>query len=207
MRKVLLMSQVVSNEANDRLQRSSSRSSAGLRWGTVCLMSVLLSACATGPYAPRAPVNTPTPRAETGPVVSEPATPAPRTEPAKPDVSRTIAKGVRTERTLPSPAAQAMIEQARTARQEGQLAQATSLLERAQRMSPQAAEVYYELAAVKMADGAFVQAEQFCQKALSVAGGDGSLRSRIWQRIAEIREARGDKRGAEEARRQGSQRG
>src|SRR5690606_27690988 len=102
---------------------------------------------------------------------------------------------------------QAMIDKAQAARQGGQLAQATSMLERAQRMSPQAAEVYYELAAVKMAEGAYVQAEQFCQKALSVAGDDSSLRSRIWQRIAEVREARGDQRGAADARRQGSQRG
>ncbi len=206
MMKVSLMSEknahAVNNEVCARCQ-----SPAWARWGAVCLVSVLLSACATGPYAPPSPVVAPAPRGESAPVISESTTPTPQTEPAKPDVSRTIAKGVRTERSLPSPAAQAMIEQARTARQDGQLAQATSLLERAQRMSPQAAEVYYELAAVKMADGAYVQAEQFCQKALSVTGGDASLRSRIWQRIAEIRDARGDKRGAEEARQQGSQRG
>lgn len=174
------------------------------------LSALLLNACATGPYTPPREVKTPAPKSTPAPKakvsVPEPerpsATPAPRQEAPRTDASRTIAKGVRVERTLPSPAAQAMIQQAQKARAQGQLAQAGSFLERAQRMSPQAAEVYYELAALKMAEGAYGAAEQFCQKALSLAGDDAAFRAQVWQRIAEVREARGDKRGAEEARRQ-----
>ena len=168
------------------------------------LLALLLSACASGPYSPSSAPDVVPPT--TGPASNqsrteiEPKAPTTQQPAQKPDSSRTIAKGVRTERSRPSPAAQSMIEKARAARQSGDLNQASSLLERAQRMSPQAAEVYYELAAVKMEAGSFVEAEQFCQKALALSGDDSRFRANIWQRIAEIREARGDKRGAQEAR-------
>ena len=184
---------------NDLCKRGASASP----WFALTLSALMLTACTTGPYAPQPPdVVPPTPRSQAPAATPQPAPRAPASSqaPKKAEPSRTIARGVRVERSRPSPAAQAMIEKARGARKSGELAQAASLLERAQRMSPQAAEVYYEMAAVKMDEGAYVQAEQFCQKALSLIGDDARFRANVWQRIAEIREARGDKRGAQEAR-------
>ena len=163
-----------------------------LRFTALVFSSVVLTACATGPYAPPPPDAAAPPRAESKAVERPAPPPASSTKAptsSKPKASQTIAKGVRTERSRPSAAAQAMIEKAREARQSGDLAQAAGLLERAQRMSPQAAEVYYELAAVKMAANAHAQAEQLCQKALSLAGDDARFRADVWQRIADIREA------------------
>lgn len=175
------------------------------RWWLVVSATCLLAACTTGPYAPPPPVSAPrhqvptTP--ESAPEVLSP-TPVPRTTPApSTESSRTIARGVRTERVQPTAAAQALIQKAQAARRAGDYSQATSLLERAQRMSPQAADVYLELALVKAADGAYAQAEQFGQKAISLSGSDERFRRQAWQVIADIREARGDRTGAAEARR------
>jgi|SRR5690554_147777 len=181
------------------------------RWWLAVSASCLLAACTTGPYAPPPPVIAPQPEApatrESAPQTLPPSSPTPSTQSPSMESSRTIARGVRTERVQPTAAARALIQRAQAERRAGNYSQAASLLERAQRMSPQAADVYLELALVKAAEGAYAQAEQFGQKAISLSGSDEGFRRQTWQVIADIREARGDRAGAAEARRLAARQG
>lgn len=201
---------ILSVEASERCVRS-------LRWLASLSATCVLAACTTGPYAPPPPVVPQKPPVYTAPETtpgtqSQQSTPSSSTssqqsQSQKTESSRTIARGVRTERVQPTAAAQALIQKAQAARRSGDYTQASSLLERAQRMSPQAAEVYLELALVKAAEGSYAQAEQFAQKAISLSGSDDWFRSQAWQVIADIRDARGDRTGAAEARKLAARQG
>jgi len=86
----------------------------------------------------------------------------------------------------------------------GDVDRALNMAQRAQRISPDSAEVYYRLGRIHQAKGNYARAEQFVLKGLNKAGNDAELRRSGWSLLAEIRTRRGDKAGARQAREQAS---
>ena len=83
--------------------------------------------------------------------------------------------------------------------QQGDSAGAISSLERAQRIAPRSAEVYFKLAEAYVAGDNLGAAEQFTLKGLSLAGNNSSLQRSGWLLLADIRRARGNVAGASQA--------
>jgi len=104
-----------------------------------------------------------------------------------------------------SPAAQMLIGQARSALGSGDPQRALERLERAQRISPRAPEVYLQLARTYRAMREYSQAQQLVLKALSLTGNDESLRGTAWALMADIRQDAGDSSGAAAARKRAAQ--
>lgn len=72
-------------------------------------------------------------------------------------------------------------------------------LERAQRIAPRSAEVYFKLAEAYVAGDNLGAAEQFTLKGLSLAGSDDRMQRAGWLLLADIRRARGNVAGADQA--------
>ena len=94
-------------------------------------------------------------------------------------------------------AARGLVASAESALKDGKDGRALDLIQRAQRIAPDAAAVYYTLGRVYRDKGNPARAEQFVLKGISKAGNDPELRRTGWAMLAEIRAVRGD---AEEAR-------
>ncbi len=79
----------------------------------------------------------------------------------------------------------------------GDSAGAIARLERAQRIAPRSAEVYFKLAEAYVAGGDNLggAAEQFTLKGLSLAGNDERMQRSGWLLLADIRRARGNVAG------------
>ena len=76
---------------------------------------------------------------------------------------------------------------------------ALNLAQRAHRISPDAAEVYFQLGEIHMARGDYARAEQFVLKGIDKAGNNESQQRTGWQMLVDIRESDGDMAGAREA--------
>ncbi|KPQ27494.1 MAG: hypothetical protein HLUCCX14_14535 [Marinobacter excellens HL-55] len=76
---------------------------------------------------------------------------------------------------------------------------AIARLERAQRIAPRSAEVYFKLAEAYVAGDNLGAAEQFTLKGLSLAGNDTRMQRSGWLLLADIRRARGNVAGADQA--------
>ncbi|MFL1456195.1 tetratricopeptide repeat protein [Marinobacter sp. GN3S48] len=98
-----------------------------------------------------------------------------------------------------SPAAQSLIRQADGYLAQGDAAAAVAQLERAQRIAPRSAEVYFKLSEAYVALDQLGSAEQFTLKGLSLAGNDARLQRAGWLLLADIRRARGNVAGADQA--------
>lgn len=85
----------------------------------------------------------------------------------------------RTNTAYLSPAAQEMVAKAKRYSGSGDSASALRYLERAQRMSPRAPQVYLAMAEVRLQQGESRQARQLSNKALSLVGDDEDLRQAI----------------------------
>ncbi|WP_323752220.1 tetratricopeptide repeat protein [Marinobacter sp.] len=96
-------------------------------------------------------------------------------------------------------AAVALIRDADQRLQQGDSAGAISRLERAQRVAPRSAEVYFKLAEAYVAGNNLGAAEQFTLKGLSLAGNDNRMQRSGWLLLADIRRARGNVAGASQA--------
>lgn len=83
-----------------------------------------------------------------------------------------------------APASVALLEQSRDQRAAGSYAAAASSIERALRIEPNNAELWLELADIKLADADAQQAEQMARKALTLAGGDGAVAARAERLLA-----------------------
>ena len=103
-----------------------------------------------------------------------------------------------------SPAAASLLASARGMLRAGNTERALNLAQRAQRISPDAAEVYYRMAQIYQKDSDHARAEQFVLKGISKAGNDPELRRTGWSMLAEIRASRGDQEGARNARERAS---
>ncbi len=100
-----------------------------------------------------------------------------------------------------SPAAASLIRQADSLMAGGNAQAAVSQLERAQRISPRSAQVYFKLSEAYVATNSLGAAEQFTLKGLSLSGSNTHLQKSGWQLLADIRRERGNTSGAEQAER------
>ncbi len=170
------------------------------------LLAALLSACSIAPsQAPRAPVEDrgteaearPSPRQTAPQAPSEPAvaTPLPDSGPAAtPGPSPAPAP-----QPQQSPAVVALLSDAEQSRNAGDYRAAQGSLQRAQRIAPRDAEVYYSLAVTHMELEDFDLAEQVALKGVSVAQNNAYQLRRLWQLIAKIRLRAGDPEGSRQA--------
>ena len=117
----------------------------------------------------------------------------PQAEPSQPAPSH------RTQGQAISPAAASLVQQADEAFQAGKINAGMSLLQRAQRISPDASVIYYKMAEGHVLAGNLARAEQFAMKGVSVAGANDRLQRSGWQLLSDIRRAQGDMAGAQDA--------
>lgn len=99
-----------------------------------------------------------------------------------------------------SAAAASLLASARGMLSAGNTDRALNLAQRAQRISPDAAEVYYRLGQIYQKQSDHARAEQFVLKGINKAGNDPELRRTGWSMLADIRDSKGDQAGAEKAR-------
>lgn len=82
-----------------------------------------------------------------------------------------------------------LMKQGEQQQQSGDYVAAARTLERAIRISPRYAELYYRLSEVRFAQQNFGQSEQLCRKAISLASGDRDLLARSRSLLAKARQA------------------
>lgn len=104
-----------------------------------------------------------------------------------------------------SPAAASLIRKADDLMAQDKPQAALGQLERAQRISPRSAQVYFKLAEAYVRTGNLGAAEQFTLKGLSLSGSDTRLQKAGWELLASIRRERGNVAGAEQAERRAEQ--
>lgn len=93
----------------------------------------------------------------------------------------------------------ALLKQADQHHQQSNSEAAAVTLERALRIEPRNANLWYKLAAVRMEQGRLGEGEALAQKANSFATSDPYLRVASWRLIAEIRRRQGNAAGAQQA--------
>ena len=81
----------------------------------------------------------------------------------------------------------------------GQYQAAAGSLERAIRIAPDDAGLWYELARIRLRQGELGEAEELAIKSRSMASGQTALQARNWRLVALVREQRGDPDGAAQA--------
>jgi predicted Zn-dependent protease len=161
----------------------------------------LLAGCASGPgsiYVPAggAGGQSRPPAADSGESAAPAPQPEPRvSEPAAPEP----APRYQDESEALSPAARSLIRKADALLRAGDPQGAISQLERAQRISPRSAEVYFHLAQAYAGMQRYGAGEQFARKGLSLAGNDSGLQKQGWRLLADIRRASGNVAGADQA--------
>jgi tetratricopeptide (TPR) repeat protein len=94
------------------------------------------------------------------------------------------------------PAVLALLEHAEQQANDGDLESSAASLERAIRINPGSAVLWYHLATLRLAQGEALQAEQLAVKSNSLAPGNTVQQARNWTLIAESRRQRGDSKGA-----------
>lgn len=103
------------------------------------------------------------------------------------------------ERTIP-PAVISLLDQADQLRVAGDLNAASSRLERALRIAPEEAEVYYQLARIRLEQGGVQESVSIATQGVELAGADNALKRDLWTLIATARDRLGDTGGATQAR-------
>lgn len=171
--------------------------------------ALLLAGCAAGPGGSiYVPVGGGSPGEAPEPPRTVPDQPASEPvwrkseQPAAPVVrepARSSAPSYRESGDSLSPAAVSLIREADSLIARGDSATAIARLERAQRIAPRSAEVYFKLSEAYVADGQLGRAEQFTLKGLSLSGSDARLQRAGWLLLADIRRARGNVAGADQA--------
>ena len=86
-----------------------------------------------------------------------------------------------------APAVVALLQQAERQANDGDLESAAASLERAIRIDPRNAVLWYHLATVRLSQGEPMQAEQLASKSNSLAPGNYAQQSRNWLLIAQAR--------------------
>ncbi len=98
-----------------------------------------------------------------------------------------------------NPAVLSLLEGARNDAASSHYTSAEAKLERALRIEPGNALLWYQLADLALLQGNLAQAENFALRAHSFSGNDRQLREKIWYLIGETRNRRSDYEGADEA--------
>lgn len=99
------------------------------------------------------------------------------------------------------PAVVALLDQAEQQANAGELEPAAASLERAIRIDPRNAVLWYHLATVRLSQGESSQAEQLAVKSNSLAAGNHTQQARNWRLIAQARREQNDTNGAAAAER------
>lgn len=98
-------------------------------------------------------------------------------------------------------AVQTLLDEANTAVKANQLEKAATALNRAVRLEPNNASIWYDLAQIRLHQGKHEQSEQLAKKSIDFAKGNQDLVNKNWRVISSARKARGDAAGADEAMR------
>ncbi len=99
-----------------------------------------------------------------------------------------------------SPAVGALASAANQSSQSGNIEAATTTIERAIRIEPRNATLYYKLALLKLKQSKPRLAEDLAKKAALLASNDANMKKHSWLLIARAREVQGDIEGGKEAR-------
>lgn len=102
--------------------------------------------------------------------------------------------------TVRNPAVIALLDDAQTNRQQGELSIAASKLERAVRIAPQDGNVWHELASIRFQQNRFQSAEGLAKKSIVYSSNDRALLKKNWLLIADSREQQGQTTSAAQAR-------
>jgi len=161
----------------------------------LALLLLFVQGCSTSP-----PLGYPPPVVEQGGL--PPVAPAPPVTPGgiQPQPGRPAV-------TPASPAVVALLGQAESQANSGDLEAAAASLERAIRIEPRNPVLWYHLATVRLAQQEAAQAEQLAVKSNSLAAGNRMQQSRNWRLIARARQALGDATGARAAERRAQELG
>ncbi len=156
------------------------------------MLALLLGACGSVPRSERpAQVES---RGTGAPVEATSRAPqiAAYTPPAAPQYARPV----------PSRAVQVLSDRASDQQRQGDYAAATVSLERALRISPDDAELWHQLADVRLAQGRYDLVTQLAAKSNSLAApADRELQRANWSIIAKALKAQGDVAGSRDAQR------
>lgn len=164
-----------------------------------------LSACSVAPFRTGTPASKPTDSHRTsgsGPVLTAPTDieqPPPEAVIEPPAPVQLPKERPRTPPATLSPASRALVSQAQTQRQKGDLPGATVSLERALRIEPNNPLLWIEMGRLRMDQRNFPQAEAMGRKALSMAVGDDRTQAIAWQLVGDSLKARGKNPQAEAA--------
>ena len=99
-----------------------------------------------------------------------------------------------------SPAVSALASAANQTSTSGNLESATTTIERAIRIEPRNATLYYKLALLRLKQSKPRLAEDLAKKAALLASNDNQLKKHSWLLVARAREIQGDLKGGKEAR-------
>jgi predicted Zn-dependent protease len=99
-----------------------------------------------------------------------------------------------------SPAVGALALAANQDSKSGNIEAATTTIERAIRIEPRNATLYYKLALLKLKQSKPRLAEDLAKKAILLATNDPQLKKHSWLLVARAREIQGDVKGGKEAR-------
>ena len=157
-----------------------------------------LSGCSFAPFkkGEPAPPNTPSTRttaAGSGPVLTAPTDvqqPAPEAVIEAPAPVQLPKERPRTPPAALSPASRALVTQAQTQRQKGDLPGATVSLERALRIEPNNPLLWIEMGRLRMDQRNYPQAENMGRKALAMSVGDDRTQAAAWQLVGDSLKAR-----------------
>ncbi len=101
-----------------------------------------------------------------------------------------------------SPAVNALASAANQSSKSGDIEAATTTIERAIRIEPRNATLYYKLAVLRLKQSKPKLAEDLAKKALLLATNDAALKKHSWLLVARARELLGDSSGSREAKAQ-----
>ena len=168
-------------------------------------LSGTLTGCATGPgsgsiYVPTGEDRQAPPPPQVATEPDEPRVERKSEQPGSETVPEPRTPSYQEQGDALSPAAQSLVSKADNLLAAGDAQGAVSQLERAQRIAPRSATVYFSLARAYMELGQLGTAEQFSLKGLSLAGNDSTAQRTGWLLLADIRQARGNVAGADQAR-------
>jgi cytochrome c-type biogenesis protein CcmH/NrfG len=162
---------------------------------SVALVTLVAVINGCSPVPSRAPQIESRP-ADSGEQAAKPKTTAPK------DVTESVPVAPETTQAIPqNPAVIALLDQANSQSQQGDLQGAQTSLQRAQRIAPRDPQVYFSLAQTHLELADYSLAEQVALKGVSLVQGRPAELKRFWLLIAKIRYQAGDTAAAEQAQR------
>ena len=174
-----------------------------IRWGSITLAILLLAGCSVRFQPPEDDSGAEGEVSEVEPIGKRTEDSAEAEEPSE-DEQPTVERQRESGGKVPE-AARGLLASADSALEDGNDGRALDLIQRAQRIAPDAAAVYYALGRVYREKGNPARAEQFVLKGISKAGNNQELRQEGWSELAQIRARMGDQAGAADARERAGQ--